>query len=326
MHRRLLLLFFSFLSFASILHAQEEKPSTLTEDSSPKENWTTIYLDKSGLSPKAAQETLISKAESQGCTRELFRMQWRPSDPIDLYIIRPAGHEREKLPAVLFLHNYTANTDLFRKDRWCDAAKQNGFVVVGFGSVLSWQRFHSPRPMGQWFVSEFQEALAASTHDVQMILNSVGRRGDIDMQRIGIFGQGSGGAIAILAAAADSRLQALDLLDPWGDWRDWLAGSKQIPEEERPTYLKADFLQKVAGLDPVDYLPQLRDRKLRIHQVSTDPVTPAAAKEKLTQAASFAQVEHYADVAAEVEALGSDGIVTWFSKQLEKVSAEQGAH
>ena len=36
---------------------------------------------------------------------------------------------------------------------------------------------------------------------------------------------GSGAAIAILAAAIDPRLKALDLVDPWGDWPDWLAKS-----------------------------------------------------------------------------------------------------
>jgi acetyl esterase/lipase len=74
--------------------------------------------------------------------------------------------------------------------------------------------------MNKWFVSELQEALATSTHDVQMVLNYLAKRGDLDMSRIGMFGQGSGGAIAILSAAADSRIVALDVLDPWGDWPD----------------------------------------------------------------------------------------------------------
>jgi len=88
--------------------------------------------------------------------------------------------------------------------------------------------------MKQWFVSELQEALASSTHDVQMVLNYLDTRGDIDMEYIGVFGQGSGGSIAILAAAADPRISTLQLLDPWGDWPDWLKSSEAIPENERP--------------------------------------------------------------------------------------------
>jgi len=95
--------------------------------------------------------------------------------------------------------------------------------------------------MKQWFVSELQESLATSTHDVQMILNYAQARKDLDGQHIGMYGQGSGGAIGILAAAADSRITALQLIDPWGDWPDWLKNSKQIPEDERAMYLKPEF-------------------------------------------------------------------------------------
>ena len=86
-------------------------------------------------------------------------------------------------------------------------------------------------------MSELQEALSTSTHDVQMVLNYLEARKDLDMNHVGMYGQGSGGAIAILAAATDPRITALNVTDPWGDWPDWLKGSKQIPEEERATYL-----------------------------------------------------------------------------------------
>jgi hypothetical protein len=49
------------------------------------------------------------------------RQQWRSSDPIDLYIIRP--HSEDKLPVVLFLYNYTYDTDIFLADRWCERAR-----------------------------------------------------------------------------------------------------------------------------------------------------------------------------------------------------------
>jgi hypothetical protein len=75
-----------------------------------------------------------------------------------------------------------------------------------------------------------------------------------------MFGQGSGGTIAILSASVDPRIKALDVLDPWGDWPDWLAKSPQVPDAERAAYLKPEFLAKVAPLDPVVWLPKLTDR------------------------------------------------------------------
>ena len=104
--------------------------------------------------------------------------------------------------------------------------------------------------MKEWFVSELQEALGKSTHDVQMTLNYLATRGDLDMNRVGMFGQGSGGTIALLAAAADDRIRAVDVLDPRG-----LAGLAspiaRRPGKERANYLKPEFLTRVAPLDPV---------------------------------------------------------------------------
>jgi iron complex outermembrane receptor protein len=80
-------------------------------------------------------------------------------------------------------------------------ATEGGFAAIGFVSALTGHRFHN-RSMKEWFISELQEALGTSVHDVPMILNYLSTRGDLDMDNIGMFGQGSGGAIAILAASA----------------------------------------------------------------------------------------------------------------------------
>jgi dienelactone hydrolase len=70
--------------------------------------------------------------------------------------------------------------------------------------------------MNQWFVRELQESLAKSSHDVQMVLDYLAQRGDVDTGHAGIFGVGAGGTITVMAASADSRIKALDIVDPWG--------------------------------------------------------------------------------------------------------------
>ncbi len=273
--------------------AAPEHPSAATAAPAPDssfasihngEDWSTIYLAKSGLPLKPPSAVLLGKVDLPGgCARELLRLKWRPSDPIDLYVIRPTG--ADKLPVVLFLYNYIFDVDVFQQERWCARARENGYAVAGFASALSWSRLRPPRPMTQWFVSELQEALATSTHDVQMVLNYLESRGDLDVHRVDMFGQGSGGAVAILAAAADPRIAVLDLMDPWADWPDWLKYSAQVPEAERASYLSPDFLQRVSGLDPLNYLPQLKGRTVRIQQVLADPVTPATVRDKIAAAA-----------------------------------------
>jgi dienelactone hydrolase len=330
---------FTFALFAlgiSSLHAQttasgsdlsksanSPKPPTVSQTTTTpqavpfKEDWTTISIANSGLPIQASAGLLVTKGEVPGgCTSELLRMQWRPGDPIDLYVIRPSGVG--KPPVGIFLLSYTFDSAIFRTDYWCSQAKQNGLAIVGFGSALSWQRFHAPRPMSKWFVSEMQEALSTSTHDVEMVLNYLDSRKDLDASRIGMYGQGSGGAIAILAATADPRITALDVTDPWGDWPDWLKDSKQIPESERLTYLTPDFLQKVSDLDPVKYLPQLKVKSLRIQQVVNDPVTPPTAKDKIASAAPKSDdVVRYPDPAAQHKAIFLGGVTEWLAKQLQ---------
>jgi hypothetical protein len=160
---------------------------------------------------------------------------------------------------------------------------KGGFAAVGFVSALTGHRYHD-RPMREWFLSELQECLAKSAHDVQMVLNYLTARGDLDMNRVGMFGQGSGATIAILASAADPRIKVLDVLDPWGDWPAWMTTSPFVPEEERPDYIKPEFLRKVAPLDPLEWLPKIQAKKFRFRQNLFELDTPTPIKTKLRSA------------------------------------------
>jgi dienelactone hydrolase len=290
-------------------------PESSLQPNTVKEDWTVLPLAGSGLSSSAINAELLGKYDQPDYTRELWRVQWRPDDPIDLYIVLPHGVTKPR--AILYLYDYRFDTDRFRDEGWCTRATQGGFAAIGFVSALSGQRFHSPRPMKEWFVSQLQEALGSSTHDVQMTLNYLASRGDIDVDQTGIFAQGSGGTIAVLAAQADSRIVALDLLNPWGDWPDWLKDSPQIPEEERPAYLKPGFLDGVSSLDPVTYLPKLHVKTLRIQQSLDDSVTPAAARDKIAAAVPNKEnVIRYTDTTQHLNAWRQTGLTAWIKQQL----------
>ncbi len=281
-----------------------------------KEDWTVLPVAQSGIDTNAIGGVQLSKVEEAEFTREIVRVQWRAGDPIDLYVVLPHGVTRP--PVILYLYDYRYDTDRFRDAGWCKRATQKGFAAVGFVSAVSGPRAHSPRPMKEWFVSDLQEALGSSTHDVQMVLNYLQSRADLDMDRVGMFAQGSGGAIAILTAAVDPRIRALDLLNPWGDWPDWLRDSRQVPDEERADYLKPEFLQGVAKLDPVTYLPHLHLKGLRIQEVMDDQVTPASARAKISASAPAANdVVSYKDTAAHIAAWRSSGLTGWLGAQLQ---------
>ncbi len=316
------LFFFALLAMSGGASAQQdaapnvkkaEAPTeTKAAPAEPAENWAVLEDIKTGLLPTEA--AVVQRDEQPDFVREMVRVQWRHIDSIDLWITRPKV--QGKTPVVLYLYNYADPIERFHDNGWCKRATADGFAAVGFASALSDYRFNG-RPMKQWFVSELVESLGSSVHDVQLILNYLADRGDMDMDHVGMFGMGSGGAIAILAAHADSRIKVLDLLDPWGDWPDWLEFSPVVPDTERPKYLTQQFLKSVAPLDPVAYLPSLKTRTLRLQQTLSEPATPKLAKERIAAAVPDpTQLVKYTNAEDLLKAWKVTGLSGWIKQQM----------
>jgi hypothetical protein len=325
--RSTILVFFSLFCFLGPGTAWAQDPgdnhANLARPSSAGslEDWNSLSL---AGSPLHAEPPLLGEKDNfPQYTRELIQVKWRFGDPIDLYVIRPKGVA--KPPVILYLYTYPSETERFRNDHFCMDATRNGFAAVGFVSALTGHRYNN-RPMKQWFVSELHEALVKSVHDVQMIVNYLSARDDLDTSQIAMFGEGSGGTIAILAAATDPRIKFVDVLDPWGDWPDWMAKSQLIPEQERPSYVKPDFLKEVAPLDPVDRLPQFTVQRVRIQQVMDDPVTPKIAKQRIESSASGrAQVIHYDNTQEFFRAVTGGRLFQWMKDQIQPAPSPQRA-
>jgi hypothetical protein len=241
-----------------------------------REDWTSPAMGNSNLQP--AQPLVAYVNDYPGYTVELLQVQWRWGDPLDLYVMKPKGVK--KPPVILYLYGYPTDTDRFQDENFQSSVTKDGFAAVGFVSALTGHRYHD-RPMREWFISELQECLATSAHDVQMVLDYLATRDDLDMARAGMFTQGSGASIGILASAVDPRIKVLDALDPWGDWPTWMATSPFVPEEERANYVKPEFLKKAATLEPIDWLPNIHARKFRLQDAIFETNTPKPAKEKL---------------------------------------------
>lgn len=320
---RIILSIAIFLSFiqGSLLRAQEKTAPAVPAVDQPQAVQLGIRTqhtpeDFSSLSLAGSELVAMppfpgGHEENKDFIRELYQVQWRSQDPIDLFIIRPVGVKNP--PVVLYLSSFPSDIKRYYNPDVCRRLVSNGAAAVGFVSALTGDRFH--RPMKQWFISELQESLGTSVHDVQMILNYLDSRGDLDMSRVGMLGQGSGGAIAILAAAADPRIKAIDLINPWGDWPDFLSESKLIPPQEKPDYLKPEFLKKVEPLEPVHYLPLLKTQSIRIQFVDEKPPSKwAVSIEKAAPAG--AEIHHYASTEELRPASSSGELYQWIARRL----------
>jgi hypothetical protein len=278
------------------------------------EDWSSLSLAGSEL--RLGTPIHGEKDDLPGFTRELIQVQWRKGDPIDLYVIRPKFVPKPAV--VVYLYSYPSETERFRDNEYCARITSGGVAAVGFVSALTGQRY-TMRPMKEWFVSELQEALGSSVHDVQMVLNFLSARDDLEVNNVGMFGTGSGGTIAILAAAVDPRIKAIDVLGPWGDWPDWMASSALIPESERPNFVKPEFLKKVAPLDPVLWLPQVKAGHIRIQDIAEDTVTPRAARARIESAApATARVQRYDNMRQFYEAASAGRVFQWVKDQLRR--------
>lgn len=241
------------------------------------EDWTNPALTTSHLKP-AQPMVGVADIDNPNYSVSLVRVQWRRGDPIDLWIMKPTGVKRP--PVILSIYGYPSDTDIFKDPKWQAFTTKGGFASVGFVTALTGHRYHDV-PWKKWFLSELQQCLGESTHDVQMVLDYLASRGDLDMDRVALVGQFSGATIGILASAVDPRIKVLDALDPWGDWPTWMQKSAFPPPKERPEYVKADFLSKVAPLDTVDWLPKIQAEKFRLQQRHYDQQTPIGSKQKM---------------------------------------------
>jgi hypothetical protein len=298
-----------------------DRPATLQKAASGNEDWSRMPVDRKVLRPFLTG-LVMSRTETANYTSELVRLQWRPADPIDIWVIKPHGVQKPRV--ALYLYSYPSNIDRFREDSWCMAATRNGLAAVGFVSALTGDRFRG-RPMREWFVPELQESIGSSVHDVQLIIDYLGRRGDLSVDKVGMFGQGSGGTIAILSAASDPRIRAVDALNPWGDWSDWLKSSPVLPDSLRASLLTPAFLKSASAVEPVAYLPALKDRALRVQQIMDYPNTPAEARDKIAAAVPADELIRFKDRTAHAEAWKTFGLSGWLANQLNPQSGGDAA-
>ncbi len=303
-----------FLFVTAALASAQSAPPAAGED------FSTPSLATNRLHP--APPELVEHSEEPGYVSEWITVSWRADDPIYLYVVRPTGVK--KPPVVVYLYDYPAETDVFRDDDWCARTTAGGYAAVGFVPALSGHRYHN-RPMKEWFVSELQEALGKSAHDVQMVLNYLAERGDVDMNNVGMFGVGAGATIATAAASADSRIKALDLVDPWGDWPVWMAKSNVVPEEERSNYLKPDFLQRIAAFDPVALLPGITIPRVRLNQSAAGSGTPQRASQKIAAALPAGAEHHFFANSAQFDQMAAQGGsgFDWIKQQLKVAHSKE---
>jgi hypothetical protein len=302
------LAFFLFFD-ATLTFGQATFPGTFHED------LNSLKLNTSGLKAEIPIPGEIDDDPGKPFIRQRFQLQWRPDDRLDLYVVRPRGVT--KPPVILYLYSFPQDTDRFKDNGWCNRVTSEGFAAVGFVSALTGHRYRD-RPAKEWFISELREALVESAHDVQMILNHLSEHENFDMDRVAMFGQGSGATIAILASSVDPRIRILQLVTPWGDWPEWFPRASIVPNEERPKYLESRYLASIATLDPIHAFPKVKAKQILLQNLRADAVTPAICEPRIEKAApARAQIDQFGDGRAYASEYGGGKLFDWMKSQLQ---------
>jgi hypothetical protein len=302
---------------ATVASASDQPKDAHAKPTEYQEDMSTITLDSSALFPVRPALGQTDDDPLKFFIRERWQLMWRPADALDVYICKPRSATITKLPVILYLYGFPSDTERFKGDAWCEMTTKGGFAAVGFLSANTGHRLDT-RPVGTTFFNDFQTSLGATVHDVQMLLNYLATRDDLDMSRVGMFGQGTGASIGILASAADPRIKALDLLTSWGSWPEFFATTPALAKNKRDQFTASEYLAKVAKLDPIKWLPQIKAKSLRMQDVrGQGPMTDALLDDMEAAAPGTAVIRKFGDQSAFASHTPYGVIASWLEERLQ---------
>lgn len=133
--------------------------------------------------------------------------------------------------------------------------------------------------------SEGRPSRAGTVEDAQAAVEYVLARADVDADRVGLFGQSLGGAIAVVVAARDKRIKGLVVDSAFSSYRGEAAHAlRSNPVTWLLSWPLSRFLIR-SGLDPVDYVADIAPRPLLIIHGTLDSIVPAAMGRELFERA-----------------------------------------
>lgn len=133
--------------------------------------------------------------------------------------------------------------------------------------------------------SEGSPARRGTIEDAEAAVEYVLGRKDVDPERVALFGQSLGGAIAVVVAARDKRVKGLVIESAFTSYQ---AEAAHALRANPLTYLFSWPLSRLlirSGLDPIDHVAAISPRPLLIIHGTADRVVPCDMGRELAQAA-----------------------------------------
>ena len=133
--------------------------------------------------------------------------------------------------------------------------------------------------------SEGKPSRRGTVEDARAAVDYVFGRADVEVDRVALFGQSLGGAIATVVAAEDERVRGLLIESAFGSYRSEAA---HVLRRNPITWLFAWPLSRMlisSGYDPEDYIGSISPRPVFLIHGTADRVVPSWMSEELHEGA-----------------------------------------
>ncbi len=204
-------------------------------------------------------------------------------DPIQAYVVRPAGHvKRNSAAGVLFLH-WLGEINNDRGEYLTEAITlaDQGVVSVLPQGYFPWV----PNPDG---TANDVRLVKNQVRAFRAALNRLASVKAVDDSRIAVVGHDYGAMYGALLADSDERVSAMVLQAPDAEMGNWFATFwLQLEGQER-----ADYLALFADVNPVDHTARLGSHVL-FQWAGEDIFIPAEVRAAYAASSPDARVELY---------------------------------
>ena len=242
----------------------------------------TWKLDSAGLlafGPRAPSDGTATPVES-GANYTLEKVRYG-SLGSDVYALLRIPKNVSRPPVVIVLPAASINKE-------ADADMAKALCSWGYATLTLDERGNNGETAGtspmdlnagyQAFKNNGDPAQYVQVYDVLRGFDYLLTRGDLDTGSIGVLGESMGCRFAIIAAAEEPRLKAVDLVSagPYG-----ASGGGN-----------ANIEQFIHSIEPASYLPLQKPRPIAFFHFTDDPVIPISMGRQLYDAASQPKAWH----------------------------------
>jgi cephalosporin-C deacetylase-like acetyl esterase len=224
-------------------------------------------------------------------------------------LVVPVAGMRAPHPAILFVHWYEPPNPTSNRTEFLDDAVE--LAKLGTVSLLMDTPWSNP----EWFPKRDGEkdydTSVAQVKEIRRAIDVLVQQPDVDRRRVACVGHDFGAMFGALAVAVDPRPTHFVFMAGTASFTDWYLFTPKREGEAR-----AQFIAKLAPLDPVKFVGQIAPRPVLFQFATNDKFVSKEAAGKLANAAGEPKTVKYYDAQHALNADATRDRQAWLKQEL----------